>query len=96
MNRKSFIFAFIAAILVVYGKANVLHTNNHWTGQHGTVMSSSIRLTTMVDTMAVSKTILIHSRVKEMEENGQKVLSLAIGEPDYQPPKEIIDATVKK
>lgn len=58
-------------------------------------MSSNIKLSPMVENMAVSKTIEIHSMTKEMEKNGQTVYSLCVGEPDYEPPKEVLAATVK-
>lgn len=48
----------------------------------------------MVENMALSKTIEIHALTKELEKSGQKIYSLCVGEPDYQPPKEVIDATV--
>ena len=44
--------------------------------------------------MAVSKTIEIHSLTKEMERAGQRVFSLCVGEPDYQPPDEVLQITV--
>eukprot|EP00597_Dinobryon_sp_UTEXLB2267_P011183 CAMPEP_0170129878 /NCGR_PEP_ID=MMETSP0020_2-20130122/22172_1 /TAXON_ID=98059 /ORGANISM="Dinobryon sp., Strain UTEXLB2267" /LENGTH=338 /DNA_ID=CAMNT_0010364361 /DNA_START=143 /DNA_END=1156 /DNA_ORIENTATION=+ len=43
--------------------------------------------------MALSKTIEIHSITKKLEREGQKIYSLCVGEPDYQPPQEVIDAT---
>eukprot|EP00596_Hydrurales_sp_CCMP1899_P006921 CAMPEP_0119040546 /NCGR_PEP_ID=MMETSP1177-20130426/10515_1 /TAXON_ID=2985 /ORGANISM="Ochromonas sp, Strain CCMP1899" /LENGTH=390 /DNA_ID=CAMNT_0007005709 /DNA_START=126 /DNA_END=1299 /DNA_ORIENTATION=+ len=43
--------------------------------------------------MAVSKTIEMHSLTKDMEKAGQKVFSLCVGEPDYQPPLEVLRAT---
>ena len=47
----------------------------------------------MVENMALSKTIEIHSLTKEMERNGQTVYSLCVGEPDYQPPVAVLEAT---
>jgi len=47
----------------------------------------------MVENMAVSKTIEIHSLTKEMERAGKVVYSLCVGEPDYQPPDEVLQAT---
>lgn len=49
----------------------------------------------MVEGMAVSKTIEIHSLTKELEQAGQKIYSLCVGEPDFQPPDEVIQATVQ-
>lgn len=55
-----------------------------------------IQLSPMVNNMALSKTIEIHSLTKDMEKNGQTVYSLCVGEPDYQPPEEVIAATVRR
>eukprot|EP01036_Dinobryon_divergens_P031574 gene31574-41001_t len=43
--------------------------------------------------MALSKTIEIHSLTKKMERDGLQVFSLCVGEPDYQPPSEVVEAT---
>ena len=47
----------------------------------------------MVENMAVSKTIEIHSMTMEMKKSGQTVYSLCVGEPDYQPPDAVLKAT---
>ncbi len=52
------------------------------------------KLSPMVESMALSKTIEIHALTKEMERNKQVVYSLCVGEPDYQPPSEVLKATV--
>ena len=52
------------------------------------------RLSPMVEGMSISKTIEIHALTKEMERNNQKVYSLCVGEPDYQPPSQVLIATV--
>ena len=57
-------------------------------------VTPNIKISPLVSNMAVSKTIEIHSLTKEMEKNGQTVYSLCVGEPDYQPPKEVLLATV--
>ena len=58
-------------------------------------VTTAIKLSPMVENMAVSKTIEIHALTKEMEKNGQTVFSLCVGEPDYDPPSEVIEATVR-
>ena len=60
-----------------------------------TTTPMKIQLSPMVENMAVSKTIEIHALTKEMEKNGQTVYSLCVGEPDYDPPQEVLDATAK-
>lgn len=51
------------------------------------------RISPLIDSIAVSKTIEIHSLTKDMEAKGQVVYSLCVGEPDYQPPNEVVTAT---
>ena len=51
------------------------------------------RISPLIDSIAVSKTIEIHSLTKDMEAKGQVVYSLCVGEPDYQPPSEVVTAT---
>eukprot|EP01041_Mallomonas_annulata_P004197 gene4197-8348_t len=55
--------------------------------------SASQELNPMVENMAVSKTIAMHSQTKALEKEGIKVYSLCVGEPDYDPPFEVIQAT---
>ena len=55
----------------------------------------TVKLAPIVESMQISKTIEIHSLTKEMELKGRKVYSLCVGEPDYQPPVEVIAATVR-
>lgn len=55
---------------------------------------TEVNLAPIVDKLSVSKTIEIHSLIKEMENRGIKVYSLALGEPDYNTPVEVVDATV--
>jgi aspartate/methionine/tyrosine aminotransferase len=37
----------------------------------------------------------VFSLVKQMEENGDKVTSLCVGEPDFAPPSAVLDATIQ-
>lgn len=52
-----------------------------------------VKLSPMVENMAVSKTIQIHALTKDMEKNNETVYSLCVGEPDYPPPAEVLQAT---
>jgi hypothetical protein len=56
--------------------------------------TSEIALSPLVNEISTSQTIEIHSRTIQMEKDGQKVYSLCVGEPDYQPPEEVISAIV--
>eukprot|EP00980_Cylindrotheca_fusiformis_P008936 scaffold1909_cov130-Cylindrotheca_fusiformis.AAC.3 len=54
--------------------------------------SSEIALNPIVASVKVSKTVEIFSLVKQMEADGEKVTSLCVGEPDFLPPKAVLDA----
>ena len=56
------------------------------------LMSQEIELSPLIQGISASKTIEIHALTKDMEKEGREVLSLCVGEPDYQPPKVVIDA----
>ena len=57
-------------------------------------ISEPMKLSPLVNSIEISKTIQIHALTKKLELSGKKVLSLCVGEPDFQPPPEVIDATV--
>ena len=48
----------------------------------------------LMDSISSSKTIELFSRVKEMQEAGQAVVNLCLGEPDYPPPAAVRDAVM--
>ena len=89
-----------------YSSSNIVITNTHTpikmasntnndAGNSPTLSSGKkrSRISPMVDNMTTSKTIEIHSLTKDMESKGQQVFSLCVGEPDYQPPAEVLKAT---
>eukprot|EP00981_Chlorochromonas_danica_P004924 scaffold988_cov165-Ochromonas_danica.AAC.26 len=51
-----------------------------------------VKFSPMVEKMSLSKTIEIFGKTKEMEKAGKPVFSLCVGEPDYQPPQEVLQA----
>ena len=51
-------------------------------------------LNPIVASVKPSKTVEIFSLVKEMEAAGDTVTSLCVGEPDFLPPKAVLEATV--
>lgn len=76
---------------------------------HGKEMSSSCRSTTRASTstsndeislnpivasVKVSKTVEVFGLVKQMEAEGETVTSLCVGEPDFPPPKVVLDAAM--
>jgi hypothetical protein len=87
--------------LIIVGFCNTsglkqLTSLNRFVLRHaGEKLSHSFKLSPMVDNMTISRTNEIHSAIKEMEISGKKVYSLCVGEPNYEPPTEVIDATVR-
>mmetsp|Transcript_63409 Transcript_63409/g.95719 ORF Transcript_63409/g.95719 Transcript_63409/m.95719 type:complete len:440 (-) Transcript_63409:14-1333(-) len=55
---------------------------------------SDISLNPTVAAVKVSKTVEIFSLVKQMQAEGETVTSLCVGEPDFLPPKAVLDAAV--
>jgi aspartate/methionine/tyrosine aminotransferase len=55
---------------------------------------SEISLNPIVASVKVSKTVEIFSLVKQMQAEGETVTSLCVGEPDFLPPKVVLDAAV--
>lgn len=53
----------------------------------------AIKISPLVENLALSKTIEMHALTMDMKRAGKDVLSLCVGEPDYQPPQAVIDAT---
>jgi aspartate/methionine/tyrosine aminotransferase len=93
---------FVVLILVytnvgyVSGFGQLLMTRMRFMQQEMTMSAlPDKRLSSLVEGMSISKTIEIHAMTKEMEARGEEVFSLCVGEPDYQPPTCVIDATVK-
>mmetsp|Transcript_20534 Transcript_20534/g.56961 ORF Transcript_20534/g.56961 Transcript_20534/m.56961 type:complete len:451 (-) Transcript_20534:74-1426(-) len=56
--------------------------------------SSNDFLNPIVASVKPSKTVEIFSLVKEMEAAGETVTSLCVGEPDFLPPKAVLEATI--
>lgn len=54
--------------------------------------NSEISLNPVVASVKVSKTVEIFSLVKQMEAEGETVTSLCVGEPDFLPPRAVLDA----
>ena len=72
----------------------LLNHNKLYTIKNNIENDHEIKLSNLVNGISVSKTIEIHTLTKEMEAQGETVYSLCVGEPDYQPPTEVIDATI--
>nr|AIT70214.1 aspartate aminotransferase [Desmarestia viridis] len=49
----------------------------------------------LVKSVAPSKTIEVHALTQEMKARGERVVSLCVGEPDFEPPPAVIEATAR-
>jgi hypothetical protein len=58
-------------------------------------LSSQIELNPLITDIKISKTVEVFSLVKQMEEDGEKVTSLCVGEPDFPPPPAVLEATIE-
>jgi len=54
-----------------------------------------MELNPLVSSIKISATVEIFSLVKQMEAEGIEVTSLCVGEPDFPPPKSVLDAAIK-
>ena len=64
-------------------------------GLQSTASANEISLNPMVASVKPSKTVEVFSLVKQMEAEGEIVTSLCVGEPDFLPPKAVLDAAVQ-
>jgi aspartate/methionine/tyrosine aminotransferase len=60
-----------------------------------TRLAAQIHINPLIDTILPSKTVEIFSLVKELESQGDQVTSLCVGEPDFPPPKAILQAAAQ-
>ena len=74
------------------GGGSALSTSTTSTSLHSS--TSPISPNPLLSKIKLSKTIEVFSTVKEMEASGLKVTSLCVGEPDFPPPKAVLDATI--
>ncbi|KAI9913157.1 hypothetical protein PsorP6_005440 [Peronosclerospora sorghi] len=58
-------------------------------------MAQKYPLSPVLDTTKVSKTLAMFGVTKQMEAKGKHVYSLCIGEPDFQPPKRVLEAGIR-
>merc|ERR1719453_191851 len=55
--------------------------------------TSDFRFSTLLKSIKPSGTVVVFSKVKQMQAQGKKVVSLCVGEPDFPPPAETLAAT---
>ncbi|GMF14393.1 unnamed protein product [Phytophthora lilii] len=58
-------------------------------------MAQKYPLSPVFDTTKVAKTLAVFAVTKQMEAEGKPVYSLCVGEPDFQPPKRVLEAGIK-
>lgn len=60
-----------------------------------TTRDEEITLNPIVASVKVSKTVEVFGLVKQMEADGETVTSLCVGEPDFPPPKVVLEAAMR-
>ncbi|GMH52454.1 hypothetical protein TrLO_g7801 [Triparma laevis f. longispina] len=70
--------------------ATKLHTNTKLNAE----LTRGITVNPLLANVKLSKTIEVFATVKEMEAAGINVTSLCVGEPDFPPPRAVLDATI--
>lgn len=86
--------------VVVHGfvtqKSPHFHVKDRHTGSsfRSTTDDEEITVNPIVASVKVSKTVEVFGLVKQMEAEGETVTSLCVGEPDFPPPKAVLDAAM--
>jgi hypothetical protein len=57
--------------------------------------AGGLTLSPVVTDITPSKTLEVHGLTQAMRARGEEVVSLAVGEPDFDPPQPILDATAQ-
>ncbi|KAJ8535200.1 hypothetical protein ON010_g13537 [Phytophthora cinnamomi] len=58
-------------------------------------MAQKYPLSPVFDTTKIAKTLAVFGVTKQMEAEGKSVYSLCVGEPDFQPPKRVLEAGIR-
>ncbi|KAG6965009.1 hypothetical protein JG688_00007430 [Phytophthora aleatoria] len=58
-------------------------------------MAQKYPLSPVFDTTKIAKTLAVFGVTKQMEAEGKPVYSLCVGEPDFQPPKRVLEAGIR-
>ncbi|KAE8981465.1 hypothetical protein PR003_g25036 [Phytophthora rubi] len=58
-------------------------------------MAQKYPLSPVFDTTKIAKTLAVFGVTKQMEAEGKQVYSLCVGEPDFQPPKRVLEAGIR-
>lgn len=70
-------------------------SQSHATSALCSVSDDEVALNPLVASVKVSKTVEVFGLVKQMEAEGESVTSLCVGEPDFPPPKAVLEAAQK-
>jgi len=70
------------------------HLSNLPVTLRSTTNDEEITVNPVVASVKVSKTIEVFGLVKQMEAEGETVTSLCVGEPDFPPPKAVLEAAM--
>ncbi len=60
-----------------------------------TTSTNTQTLSTVVNSLAESETLAMTKKARELASQGNKVISLSVGEPDFKTPQHVMDAAKK-
>ena len=60
-----------------------------------TTITNHQTLSTVVNSLAESETLAMTKKARELASQGNKVISLSVGEPDFKTPQHVMDAAKK-
>eukprot|EP00537_Pseudo-nitzschia_pungens_P007078 CAMPEP_0172359632 /NCGR_PEP_ID=MMETSP1060-20121228/3822_1 /TAXON_ID=37318 /ORGANISM="Pseudo-nitzschia pungens, Strain cf. cingulata" /LENGTH=451 /DNA_ID=CAMNT_0013081391 /DNA_START=116 /DNA_END=1471 /DNA_ORIENTATION=- len=93
LNSPRLALSFASNKVDVVARSSSLRMSTQ-TSSSSSSSSSNDFLNPIVASVKPSKTVEIFSLVKEMEAAGETVTSLCVGEPDFLPPKAVLEATI--
>jgi aspartate/methionine/tyrosine aminotransferase len=85
----------VVAYVFPYLSTDLTPSQPSFRSKSSSLMVQKAQLNPLISTILPSKTVEIFSLVKELESQGQKVTSLCVGEPDFAPPKAILEAAAQ-
>jgi aspartate/glutamate/aspartate-prephenate aminotransferase len=99
-RSASVCLAVVLCVHLVHGfvvhKSPCFHVRDTTSGAplRSTSNDEGVAINPIVASVKVSKTIEVFGLVKQMEAEGETVTSLCVGEPDFPPPKAVLEAAM--
>mmetsp|Transcript_11193 Transcript_11193/g.17949 ORF Transcript_11193/g.17949 Transcript_11193/m.17949 type:complete len:457 (+) Transcript_11193:101-1471(+) len=94
----------LAAPVIAFQRAGVMGLRRSYTHfkpiyrmvvQDPLTMAQDDVINPLVSGLTPSKTIEVHALTKALQAQGENIVSLCVGEPDFPPPQSVLDATIE-